>query len=84
MSYDAQLANITPEVIKAEKWALQGITHIPHNAFPNETFLHQQEIGMRSINPLQIITAMIEQQKSPAPGNRIGKSYKPKNEKGPC
>ena len=35
MSYVAQIANITPKVIKAEKWALQRFTHISHNAFPN-------------------------------------------------
>ena len=28
--------------------------YIPNNAFPNETFFYQQEIGMRNINPLQI------------------------------
>lgn len=54
MSYVAQIANITPKVIKSEKWTLQRIIHIPHNAFPNETFFYQQEIGMRNINPLQI------------------------------
>ena len=31
MSYVAQIGNATPKVIKAEKWALQRITHIPHN-----------------------------------------------------
>ena len=58
MSYVAQIANISPTLIKAEKWALQRITHVPHDAFPNDTFLYQQEIGMRIINPLQIISEM--------------------------
>ena len=51
MGYIAQIANITPKVLKAEKWALQRIAHIPHNAFPKDTFFYQHEIGKRSINP---------------------------------
>ena len=56
MSYVAQIVNVAPKVVKAEKWALQRITHIPHNAFPEDTFSYQHEIGMRNINPIQLIS----------------------------
>ena len=54
MSYIAQIACTTPKILNAEKWALQRITHIPHNAFPRNTFFYQHEIGMRNITPLGI------------------------------
>ena len=54
MGYVAQIAIITPKVIKTEKWALQRIAHLPHNAFPKEMFFYQQEIGMRTISSLDI------------------------------
>ena len=54
MGYIAQIACTTPKIWNAEKWALQRITHIPHNAFPRNTFFYQHEIGMRNITPLGI------------------------------
>ena len=86
MSYVAQIANITPKGIKGEGWALQRISHIPHNAFPNDTFFYQQEIGMRSINLLQIIskTAMIRTAKITCSWKAVWVNLqKARNEKGP-
>ena len=54
MGYIARIANTTPKIMSAEKWALQRITHIPHNAFPKDTFFYQHEMGMRHITPLYI------------------------------
>ncbi len=54
MGYIAQLACTTPKIWNAEKWALQRITHIPHNGFPKHTFFYQHEVGMGNITPLAI------------------------------
>ena len=86
MSYVAQIASITPKVIKAEKWALQSVTYIPHNAFPNDTFFYQHEIGMPSISPQQIIAkaAMIRTAKITCSWKtEWANLQKARNEKGP-
>ena len=59
----AQIANITPKVIKAEKWALQRITHtgrpkqlgLPAAAFlvvqgPESTFLEKTAIVVNMVS----------------------------------
>ena len=86
MSYIAQIACTTPKVLNAEKWALQRITHIPHNAFPRNTFFYQHEIGMRNITPLGICAraALIRTAKITCTWrHEWSELQKTRNEKGP-
>jgi hypothetical protein len=54
MSYVPQLCEITPKVEKEELLALQRVFHLPHHAFPKESYYYLLESGFRKIIPLKV------------------------------
>ena len=54
MEHVAKIANTTPKVPKAEKWAIQRTTYIPHNITLKDMFFFQHGIAMRKISPLHL------------------------------
>lgn len=53
-SYVSQLCEITLEVEKEELMALQRVFHLPHHAFPCDSYYYLLEGGFRKIIPLKV------------------------------
>ena len=54
MSYVPQLCLINAQVEKEELLALQRIFHLPHHAFPKDSFYYLVEGGFRKIVPIKV------------------------------